>query len=88
MIELVIKVMYYQLLEVVAGTRRAKGDTSPLISETVSQEVVAWANNDDTIDAGRQLSKSGTSSSHSALKTEMNLGPPLETGSLLLSTAY
>jgi hypothetical protein len=82
-IKLVIKVMHYLLLGLVLDTGRAKGDApSPLISETVWLDLVASdGSSDDVIDAGRKL---GSSGGHRGSE----LKRPLETGPLLLSTAY
>jgi hypothetical protein len=71
-IELIINLMHYLLLGTLNDTGRGDGDLSfPCISEPDGVELAepVWGGiNDDTIDAGRGSSKSGSSSSHRGLR--------------------
>lgn len=68
-IELIINAVHYLLLGAVNDTDRMNGDMSfASISETVGvQLAVLDRSNDDTIDAGGELSRSGSNSSHIGL---------------------
>jgi len=68
-IELIIQVMHYLLLDVAAhDTDWLNGDISFMISETDGAEhAVLDGINNDTIDAGRTLRRSGSNTSHIGL---------------------
>ena len=68
-IELVMKIMYYPLLEFVVDTGRGNSDISP-ISET-RVRLDATANNNNTIDTGRKTSCSSSQLGKAVVRSEI-----------------